>query len=88
MTTRKPILAKKRMKPIGKQGRKYQEFRNTVAYPYLVATFGEKCAICKQPGKNLDVDHIQKRGSHPELKYELSNLQLLCRRCHNIKDNQ
>ena len=78
---------RKPMKRIGKQGRKYQDFRNTVAYPYLIARYGEKCADCGAKEVQLDVDHILKRGSHPELKYELTNLQLLCRPCHDRKDN-
>lgn len=78
----------KRMKPIGKQGLRYKSFRAKTAYPYLVATYGEKCAICGVTGLPLDVDHKLKRGSHPELKYELTNLQLLCRACHDRKDNQ
>lgn len=87
MRTNVGLRISKPMKRIGKQGLRYKEFRDTVAYPYLVAKFGEKCAICGTPGKNLDVDHILKRGSHPELKYDLNNLQLLCRACHSKKDN-
>lgn len=43
------------------------------------------CAKCG--GVATDVDHIKKRGSHPHLRYEQSNLQWLCRSCHFIKDN-
>lgn len=84
---RKAMVTTKRLKPIGKQGQRYKVFRDTVAYPYLVRTFGEKCANCGRTDVPLDVDHKLKRGSHAELKYELTNLQLLCRPCHNRKDN-
>jgi len=83
----KPIQAKKRMNPVGKQTRRYTAFRNNVAYPALVERDSERCAMCGKTNIPLDVDHIKKRGSHPELKYELTNLQLLCRSCHNAKDN-
>lgn len=82
------LLAKKPMKRLGKEGRRYMEFRNDVAYPYLVERDGEQCSHCGRADVPLDVDHLHKRGSHPELKYDLNNLQLLCRRCHDRKDNQ
>lgn len=41
------------------------------------------CQNCGNPGN--DVDHIQKRSTHPELKYELSNLVTLCRPCHRAR---
>lgn len=84
---RKP-MAKTRMKAYGKQTTRYNQFRDTIARPYLIDKFGEKCAHCGRADLPLDVDHIKKRGSNPELKYELSNLQLLCRKCHNRKDNE
>lgn len=44
------------------------------------------CAHCFGWFKDITVDHIQRRGSHPELTYEPSNLQLLCASCHIDKD--
>lgn len=78
----------KLMKPIGRQGLKYNQFRNNVAYPYLVEKYGEQCNSCGRSDLPLDVDHIKKRGSRPDLKYDLNNLQLLCRSCHAKKDNE
>lgn len=75
------------MKKLGKAGQKYKAFRNDVAYPYLAKKFGKKCTHCSATDVPLDVDHIIKRGSHPELKYDLDNMQLLCRSCHHKKDN-
>jgi 5-methylcytosine-specific restriction enzyme A len=40
------------------------------------------CDICKKWTENIDLDHIKKRGSHPELLTDLSNLRPLCRECH------
>lgn len=78
---------RKPMNKLGKQGKIYNTFRDTVARPYLIKTFGERCATCKRSDLPLDVDHIEKRGSHRELKYDLNNLQFLCRSCHDKKDN-
>lgn len=76
----------KRPRQIGKAALKYNQWRDEVARPYLIATFGEACS---KPGctitEGLDVDHIENRGSHPELKMVLSNTQLLCRRHHMEK---
>jgi hypothetical protein len=78
-----------RAKPIpqqGKQARLWATFRDEVARPFLDKNFG---CVCSREGctvtTNLDVDHIQKRGSHPELKFEVSNLRYLCR-THHIEE--
>lgn len=78
---RKPI------KKIGREGQRYIEFRNDIAYPHLVEKFGEKCSKCGRSDLPLDVDHLKNRGSHIELKYTLSNLALLCRSCHIKKSS-
>ena len=48
---------------------------------------GRPCAMCDKPldfGKGLtSVDHIEPRSKRPDLALEPSNLQVLCRRCHN-----
>jgi hypothetical protein len=81
-------------KPINQRGKKtieYEEWRDTVARPYLIKTFGNQCAECKGVrcgNKQLDVDHKKKRGSNPHLKMDLKNVQLLGRYpCHFEKDN-
>lgn len=45
---------------------------------------GFKCVTCRAAG-DLEVDHIQPLRSHPELAYELTNLQTLCVACHSRK---
>lgn len=82
-----PKKKRKSMNKLGKETKRYIEFRNEVAYPYLIERDGEQCSHCGRADVPLDIDHIHKRGSHPELKYDLNNLQLLCRRCHHKKDN-
>lgn len=80
-----PMKKKKAIKQMGKQADKWTEFRDTVAIPYLDKVFRHKCVCCGVGGK-LDVDHIVEKGGHAELKYELDNLQYLCRfPCHANK---
>lgn len=78
---RKPIESKKRIQQRGKEYERWKEFRENVAIPYLDKTFGHTCRCCGVGGQ-LDIDHIHNKGSRPELKYQLSNLQYLCRECH------
>lgn len=74
----------KRQKPIrkiGKRGLEYIAWRDNIAIPYLDRTSGHKCSVCGIGGE-LDVAHIKKRGSHPNLKMDLINVHYLCRLCH------
>jgi 5-methylcytosine-specific restriction endonuclease McrA len=45
---------------------------------------GWKCVKCGYLGR-LEVDHIRPVREAPELSFELSNLQTLCRFCHSRK---
>lgn len=81
---RKPISQK------GKHARLWEVFRDKVAIPYLDKKFGHVCSIkdCKET-KYLDVDHIKNRGSNPNLRYDVKNVQYLCRKHHQLKtDNK
>ena len=40
------------------------------------------CSLCGKWVTHIDIDHIQKRGSHPELISDFSNLRKVCRSCH------
>lgn len=88
-------LMHKPRKPIKKKGKRtieYEEWRDTIARPYLIKTYGEICAECKGKrcgNKQLDVDHILNRGSHYGLKMSLTNVQLLGRYpCHIEKTSR
>lgn len=82
----------KRPKQIGKATLKYNEWRDTVAKPYLDATFGHVCVTCGLGDYGLhilEVEHKLNRGSHPELKMELSNVQWMGREpCHRQKTDR
>lgn len=41
------------------------------------------CRDCGQMGGKLNAHHIYPFQSYPELKFEVSNLLTLCKRCHN-----
>ena len=43
-----------------------------------------KCVQCGHRGR-IEVDHIRPVRDAPELAFELSNLQCLCRQCHSRK---
>src|SRR5690349_16926757 len=79
----------KKRKPITQRGKHYEEwvtFRDKVAKPYLDKKYGHVCAVkgCTET-ENLDVDHIKARGSHPHLRYQVTNMQYLCRPHHRLK---
>lgn len=49
----------------------------------VFARDGYTCVKCgDNKGGNLEADHIESRALHPELIYELSNGQTLCKPCH------
>ena len=82
----------KNAKPIpqqGKHARLWVTFRDKVAIPYLDKKYGHVCAFegCTAT-ENLDVDHIKNRGSNPDLRYDVKNLQYLCRKHHQMKTGQ
>lgn len=75
-------------KPITKQGKRYREYeqwKRTIAIPFLDESFGH---VCDWEGcgatENLDVDHIKTRGSRPDLKMNLTNIRYLCRYHHRL----
>lgn len=86
--TRKPIKSNKRIKQQGKAHAKWIKARkkwlenNPPTYNGYYT-----CAGCGQPVRidEVTLDHIKRRGSHPELRYEQSNLQPMCLPCNTIK---
>lgn len=45
---------------------------------------GFQCVQCGAHGR-LEVDHIKPVRTHPELSFDLANLQCLCPSCHSAK---
>lgn len=49
------------------------------------------CRACKEQGRIVPAtqcDHIKPRKEHPELAYEIENVQGLCLACHKAKTNR
>lgn len=49
---------------------------------------GFACVQCGARGARLDVDHILPIRTHPELSFDLGNLQTLCLQCHSAKTSR
>jgi 5-methylcytosine-specific restriction endonuclease McrA len=50
----------------------------------------DHCGICGQEfreGEKKTIDHIKPKHTHPELVYEISNMQLAHEQCNNLKGN-
>lgn len=62
--------------------------RNTSAYrdwrKIVLACDKHACRRCGKRGGNLHVHHIKGWATHPELRYEVSNGETLCRVCHGV----
>lgn len=48
----------------------------------ILKRYGPVCMACRANEGEMHVDHILPRSTHPELEYELSNLQVLCPDCN------
>ena len=84
LNVRKPL--QRNRKPIrqhGKIANQWRAFREKVAVPFLDKKFGHVCSVAGCGATTgLDVDHIKPRGSHPELRFDVTNLRYLCRPHH------
>lgn len=50
--------------------------------------YGKKCMRCGKKQGKMEVDHIKQWASHPNLRYDIKNLQVLCVDCHKWKTEQ
>ena len=59
-----------------------------VRHQVIMRDLPKGCAICGEPFEttyNIHVDHVLNRKAHPELAYELDNLQAVHGHCHSRK---
>lgn len=50
----------------------------------VVKLFGAKCMRCNFVGL-VHVDHVKPRSKFPDLELDITNMQILCEKCNNIK---
>lgn len=84
----RPIVVRRALPKQSQKEKDYQQWKETVARPFIIKRDGNMCSCCMRPayeGEKLDIDHIKGKGSHPSLKRDLDNFQLLCRVCHQRK---
>jgi len=79
--------SKKHNKPKGYwqfdfKDKKWQKLRKAVFRKY-----GKVCMKCGSTGE-IHVDHIKPKSKYPDLAYEFSNMQLLCKDCNYEKSNK
>lgn len=83
---RKAIATKKRPNKQSVKEQGYQAWLRETARPAVIARDGDVCNCCKRVHYPHDLDHVLNKGSHPELKRDISNLQILGRfPCHRNK---
>lgn len=85
---RKPILTRKRPKPIGKYTKRWIETRNEWLQQHPGTSW--ICYLCGRllTIETLTLDHIKSRARHPELRFVLSNLAPCCMSCQQIKGSK
>lgn len=88
------IAAAKPIKQRGGRTIQYERWRDTIARPHLIRTQGNICQECRRPARayhdelgnvkyeSLDVAHIIGRGASAATKMVITNVRLLCRKCH------
>jgi 5-methylcytosine-specific restriction endonuclease McrA len=65
-----------------KQAKARKEFRKQI-----LTKNGRICQLCGSTDKILTVHHIQTIEDYPELRFEASNVAVLCERCHKLVHN-
>ena len=71
--------------PLNKQGpqtKKWLAFRRQFLKKHVNWYDCWNCWHCQKVTQYPEVDHIDKRSTNPESKYDEDNLQILCTPCH------
>lgn len=86
----KPIR-EKQLKKYMKESNEFLKSKAWIKLRYeALRLYGRKCCLCGATNKDsvLNVDHIKPRSSHPELKLNIANLQILCSPCNYGKGSE
>ena len=86
----KQIKKRKRLARVSAKQAAYEKWLINVARPYVINRDGDICRCCLRVHYPHDLDHIIGKGTRPDLKKNLDNLQILGRfPCHRLKtDNK
>lgn len=76
-----PMAKKTRDRELGLD-RKWRKMK-AICYSF----YERRCMKCGYVGHELHVDHIKPKSKYPELKYDIKNLQILCKLCNVKKSN-
>jgi hypothetical protein len=57
---------------------------------YLIERHGHRCCwpVTCTSTDSIQLAHLSSRGAHPDLKYDINNLLLLCKYHHDILDGR
>lgn len=86
---RKHMIKKIPLRKVGKLGKQWQVTRATWFRKHALRA-GEEyhCYICERPiGDHPQLDHIQSRVRHPELRFNLDNLAPICEYDNRMKSS-
>ena len=80
------------MKRMSAKEQEYQYWKENTARQAVIERDGNHCQCCLRPAyesEKLDIDHVLSKGSRPDLKRSIDNMQLLCRwPCHRNKTDR
>lgn len=80
------FASKKRKEAKSPKGKDFYHSRKWLDLRYqalrLLPLVCTACGATKKGGAIMHVDHVKPKSLHPELTYELSNLQILCAACN------
>ena len=80
-----PLKRGKPLNKIGTRGKK-NKAEDAKTKKAIIALRGEVCEMAGngECGGPLDLSHTLAKSSHPELRHDLSNCKILCRRHHDL----
>lgn len=84
---RRPLKGKRRIRSIGKVGRRWIATRHEWIQKNLPDSGVWNCHYCgvELHLNELTLDHVKSRSRHPELRFDLSNLVPACISCNVTK---
>ena len=83
----RPVLRGSR--PVDDNGNEKLLREHKKARPDLIARIGQYCSYCEMKlDATLDVEHVQPKKHHPDLRLEWNNFLLACKNCNSTKSDK